>query len=266
MTTLLRLVPAPLIRAAGRLQFKMPFLAKPINFIGQKLASQGVIQRGAGKGLRFNGRGCSPGYVAGTSHLLEQELLVKHLRPGAVFYDVGANAGFYAIIGARAVGTEGQVYAFEPMPRLVERIRENATLNSQTNVAVIEAAVSDRDGVVAFAAQGSLSMLSSIRAAGKVADTISVPSLRLDTFSLRNRPPDLILMDIEGDEVQALHGALQTISRSRPVLMIEIHYVGRAFVDFYERALKPLGYVGSTYDGKPLRTEKVHYHALLLPG
>src|SRR5258708_11709675 len=161
MTTLLRLVPARLIRAAGRLQFKVPFLAKPINFIGQKLASQGVILRGAGKGLRFNGRGCSPGYVAGTSHLLEQELLVKCLRPGAVFYDVGANAGFYAIIGARAVGPAGQVYAFEPMPKLVERIRENVALNSQTNVTVIEAAVSAQDGVTSFAPQTSLSILNS---------------------------------------------------------------------------------------------------------
>jgi FkbM family methyltransferase len=195
---------------------------------------------------------------------LEQELLVKYLRPGAVFYDVGANAGFYAIIGARAVGPAGQVYAFEPMPKLVERIRENVALNSQTNVTVIEAAVSDRDGVTAFAAQGSLSMLSSIRAVGKSADTISVPTLRLDTFSREHRP-DLILMDIEGDEIQALNGALQTIAKCRPVLMIEIHYVGSAFVDLYERELKPLGYVGSTYDGEPLRTEKVHYHALLRP-
>src|SRR5258708_26565078 len=137
MTTLLRLVPARLIRAAGRLQFKVPFLAKPINFIGQKLASQGVILRGAGKGLRFNGRGCSPGYVAGTSHLLEQELLVNCLRPGAVVYDVGANAGFYAFIGARAVVPAGQVYAFQRMPNLAEPLPENPPLNSHPNVTLI---------------------------------------------------------------------------------------------------------------------------------
>lgn len=247
------------------MQFKLPFLSKPINFLGQLVARSGVIQRGAGKGLRFNGRGCSPGYVAGTSEPLEQSLLLKYLSPGAVFYDIGANAGFYGVIAARAVGPTGCVYAFEPMPELAERVRENASLNSMTNLTVVEVAVSNEDGVVNFGAQGSLSMLNSIGAARTANGQVPVRTLRVDTFSAGHRPPSLVLIDIEGDEIPALQGALQTIGTWTPVLMVEVHYLGQVFIDFYEQFLRPLGYEASTYDGKPLCPEPVRYHALLVP-
>jgi FkbM family methyltransferase len=261
-----KLLPAPLIRAAGRLQFKFPLLTRPINFLGQLAAKQGVIQRGAGKGLRFNGRGCSPGYVAGTSEPLEQSLILKHLAQGGVFYDIGANAGFYAVIAARAVGPTGHVYAFEPMPVLAERVRENASLNSMKNLEVIEAAVSDEDGVTTFGAQGSLSMLSSIGGArGATTKPLAVRALRVDTFSASHCPPTLILIDIEGDELKALQGGLRTIATYQPILMVEVHYLGEAFVDFYGRNLSPLGYDAATYDGRPLPLEPIRYHALLFP-
>lgn len=265
MISIARILPAPLIRAAGRLQFQFPILSKPINFVGQLVAGSGVIQRGAGKGLRFNGRGCNPGYVAGTSHHVEQSLILKCLSLGAVFYDVGANAGFYAIIGARAIGEAGRVYAFEPMPTLVDRIHENATLNKLTNLEVVQAAVADVDDSVDFGAMGPLSMWNSISAAGSNVEKMTVQSIRLDTFSQQHRPPNLILIDIEGDEIRALQGALQTISKYRPIIMVEVHWLGQKFLDFFEGVIKPLGYSATTYTGQSLPTEPIRYHALLLP-
>jgi FkbM family methyltransferase len=265
MNTPFDLLPAPLIRAAGRLQFKFPFLSRPINFLGQLAARGGVIKRGAGKGLRFDGRGCSPGYIAGTSEPLEQSLILKYLLPGAVFYDVGANAGFYAIIGARSVGPTGQVYAFEPMPELANRVRQNANLNSMTNLEVVEAAVSSQDGSTTFGVQSSLSMLNSIGGAEASETKLTVQTLRLDTFSANHRPPTLILVDIEGDEIRALEGALQTIATHKPILMVEVHYLGQAFIEFFERSLRPLGYGALTYEGQSLPTEAVRYHALIVP-
>jgi FkbM family methyltransferase len=265
MNTPFKLLPAPLIRAAGRLQFKFPVLAKPINFLGQLATRGNVIQRGAGQGLRFNGRGCSPGYIAGTSEPLEQSLVMKYLAPGGVFYDIGANAGFYAVIGARAVGANGRVYAFEPMPELASRIRENATLNSMTNLETVEAAVSKEDGSATFGVQSPLSMLNSIGRSSAAKEQVKVRTLRLDSFSADHRPPTLILIDIEGDEIHALQGGLHTIETYRPVLMVEVHYVGEALIDFFERNLRPLGYKGSTYDGQPLPSEPIRYHALLVP-
>jgi FkbM family methyltransferase len=71
-----------------------------------------------------------------------------------VFYDIGANAGFYAIIGARCVGEQGWVYAFEPTPELAERIRYNAEINNFDHVDVVTAAVCDEDGTISFGSEG----------------------------------------------------------------------------------------------------------------
>lgn len=264
MSLFLRFVPAPLIRLAGRMQFQLPFLRGFINFIGQLMAGKGTIQRGLGKGLLFDARGCSPGYLAGTSAPREQELVAKYSRPGGVVYDLGANAGFYAIIAAHCVGPEGAVYAFEPTPTLAQRIRENAHSNGFAHVHVIEAAVSGSDGTIRFGISGPTSVLNSIRAAESTT-AIEVESVRLDTFSKTHPAPALLLIDIEGAELDALEGALGMIARHLPVIMVEVHWLGKGFIDFFERSLKPLEYVATTYEGKPLETGYTRYHALLLP-
>jgi hypothetical protein len=48
-------------------------------------------------------------------------------------------------------------------------------------------------------------------------------------------------------------------------MMVEVHWLGTRFIDFFERALAPFGYVASTYDGKSLCPDPVRYHALLVP-
>lgn len=264
MGLLLKLIPASVIRYAGKLQFRYPALQPAINKIAQRVAGSGTIQRGAGKGLKFDARGCNPGYLAGTSQPLEQELLAKYSPPGGTVYDLGANAGFYAIIAAKTVGPAGQIYAFEPSPELSRRIRTNAAANGFTNVEVIESAVFNTDGQIDFGLVGDLSVSNSINASG-AAQKIAVPCTRIDTFAANHRPPDLILIDVEGAEAEALQGAMQSIREHQPVIMVEVHWLGEKFTTFVEQNLKPLGYAATTYDGQPLPPGAVRYHALLLP-
>jgi FkbM family methyltransferase len=258
------MLPSPVIRAAGRLQFRVPALRRLINRVAQDLAGEGVILRGAGKGLRFDARGCNPGYLAGTSEPGEQELLMRHSPPGGVVYDLGANAGFYTMIAARAVGATGCVYAFEPTPALAARVRDNAARNSFENVRVVEAAISEIDGQIRFGVLGPLSVNNSIRT-NQDTETITVNSIRLDTFCADHRPPDLVLIDIEGSEIAALENGLEMIARHRPVIMVEVHWLGQRFIDFVRRALLPLRYTATTYQGGPLIVENKRYHALLMP-
>jgi FkbM family methyltransferase len=264
MPSLLSLIPAPIIRIAGRLQFRYPLIGRWINSVAQYLVKDGNIQRGAGKGLYFDARGCNPGYLAGTSQPLEQDLVMRFSRPGNVVYDLGANAGFYAVIAARSVGSQGRVYAFEPTPTLAERVRTNAARNRLANIEVVEAAVSNIDGEIQFGVVGPLSVSNSIRAVGNAGTTV-VSCLRLDSFCLDHPHPDLMLIDIEGAELDALEAALEMIRTKHPVIMVEVHWLGRAFIDFCESRLIPLGYSVLTYEGRPLPAGNERYHALLLP-
>jgi FkbM family methyltransferase len=147
---------------------------------------------------------------------------------------------------------------------LCERIRSNAALNSLTNLTVIEAAVSDIDGEIDFGMVGDLSVSNSIKFAAS-GNAIRVRSVTIDSISHGKRPPCLLLIDIEGAEVEAMRGAMNTITQFKPVIMVEVHWLGAKFLEFVEDMLKPLGYRISTYDGKEPPSDVTRYHALLLP-
>ena len=247
------------------MQFTMPLLAPVIRKCGKLIASgEGVIQSGIGKGLRFNGTDGFPGYMMGTSEPLEQETLAGLLKPGAVFYDVGANIGFYSTIAATIVGASGRVFAFEPFPIAARHCRANAELNGFSQVSVVEVAIGNTDGVAML----ELGDNSALHRLSESAGSMQVPVTTIDSWLAQTGapPPDVVMIDIEGNEIDALIGMMDTLGRNRPALMIEVHWLAERFSSFYEKELSPLGYKLSTYDGKPVPDGPVRYHALLTVG
>ena len=151
------------------------------------------------------------------------------LREGDVVIDVGAHIGFFTIELAQAVGAQGHVYAFEPLPSnaalLEQSIHENGF---ESRVTLQRAAVSDRSGTGtlryaaetlntggAFLSEGSVEGLGALSAS-------TVPTVRLDDQPLR-RPVRLIKMDVEGGEPRVIAGARDLIARDRPVVVAEVH-------------------------------------------
>ncbi|TMB59740.1 MAG: FkbM family methyltransferase, partial [Chloroflexi bacterium] len=56
------------------------------------------------------------------------------LRPGDVMIDVGAHVGIFSLVGARTVGSSGEVHAFEPIAFNYSRLLENVERNRLANV------------------------------------------------------------------------------------------------------------------------------------
>jgi hypothetical protein len=54
---------------------------------------------------------------------------------------------------------------------------------------------------------------------------------------------------MEGSEIEALESGLQMIAQHRPVIMVEVHWLGQKFIEFVNRALLPLQYTAMTYQG-----------------
>src|ERR1051326_9568863 len=79
----------------------------------------------------------------------KQRLISQSIQPGTIFYDVGANVGFYSLLAARLVGN-GKVFAFEPLPTNLLYLRRHLKLNGITNTEVFSLAVADREGSGAF--------------------------------------------------------------------------------------------------------------------
>src|SRR5262249_48899569 len=109
-----------------------------------------VIQRGAGKGLRFNCGHGSVSFVFGTHEPEVQRGFELLVRPGMTFYDVGANVGFYCVIVGRLAGPDGRVVAFEPVADNARWIEYNAALNGFAHVETRREALGNDDGESRF--------------------------------------------------------------------------------------------------------------------
>lgn len=190
------------------------------------------IVRGPMAGMRWRRRNCLPfWYHLGIYEPETSRFLAAHLRPGDTFWDLGANAGYHTLMGARAVGATGRVVAVEPDPYTCEILREQLALNGIGNCTLVQAAVSDRAGGTVLIRRASdprgnaLQQIDNPAIDNKEGDAIQVPCLTLDHLALRHPAPRLIKMDIEGAEVLALPGGRALLSGAeRPErLLVAVH-------------------------------------------
>lgn len=151
---------------------------------------------------------------------------MRELRRGDVFYDIGANAGFFSLLGSRCVGPEGRVFAFEPLVEDVRSIRAQLDLNDVSHCIVIEAAVADRSGWIEFCegAENSTGHVNPREGPGHDVSAIQVKAVTLDDFVKTFPSPDFIKMDVEGAELLVLRGARSMLAGKRPPnMLIEFH-------------------------------------------
>jgi FkbM family methyltransferase len=193
-------------------------LRAPLHFIppGLKVA----VVRGPLQGKRWIVGSSIHRCWLGTYDRAESNLMKHHLRPGGVCFDIGAQAGYHTLYASTMVGPSGRVFAFEPAPRNIANIKKHMAMNRLTNVTVVEAAVSDFDGVSHFdcassAVSGHLSTSGSL-----AVRTISLDH-EIDCGALPE--PDYIKIDAEGAELRILEGARKLLTRRHPTLSVETH-------------------------------------------
>ncbi len=151
-----------------------------------------------------------------------QRQIAREISRGGVFFDIGANVGFYSLLASNLVDP-GKVYAFEPLPINVSYLRRHLYLNRRTNVEVLEVAVCDQEGEASFEeeATGSMGCLANH---GKLRVRTSTLDRLLQAQEIP--PPNYIKMDIEGAEFRALVGARNCFQKYKPNLFLATH--GRA--------------------------------------
>src|SRR4051812_19476111 len=126
LALVIKLAPAGVLRWLGRAQFKVPLLRRVLGRItAGAMSGERVIAKGPARGLKIDPTGAHPGYALGTSEPVLQQALVNPLRSGGVFYDLGANVGFFTLLASRLVGPGGSVVAFEPDAQNAAALREN---------------------------------------------------------------------------------------------------------------------------------------------
>ena len=160
-----------------------------------------------------------------------RDAMMRILRPGDTFVDVGSNIGLHTLFGASIVGQTGRVHAFEALPRMAEMTRLNAEINGlDPIVSVHSIAVADTVGereFSDFASHGAMSGFAvdntRLEKFGEVGAS-SVKQTRVSTTTidamLDGKRVDLIKADIEGFEYLMLKGAARTIEANPSMAMI----------------------------------------------
>jgi FkbM family methyltransferase len=169
------------------------------------------------------------GLYEGFYEARERRFLRGFLRPGDVFYDIGANVGLYSVLAATMVGSKGAVYCFEPNEASLHFLRRNmARVACRTGVFGV--ALSDgteEELELSVPAQGfdAWATLGSINTLDAVVTKRRVQASTLDAIQAQAglAAPSAIKLDVEGWEARVLRGSA-SIWRSAdpPMLMVEL--------------------------------------------
>lgn len=186
--------------------------------------------------------------------------MIDHLiGDGDVFFDIGANMGWYSIniaLSRRAV----RVHCFEPIPKTYDYLQRNLELNAVVNVTAHNFGFSDRAGEFDFyyyeegSGNGSSANVSN-------RDDVQVCQCKvrtLDDFSAQVQTPvDFIKCDVEGAELLVFRGGLQTIARDLPIVFSEILRKWSAKFNYNPNEIFELfraqGYLAFTVEGHSLK-------------
>jgi FkbM family methyltransferase len=187
--------------------------------------------------------------------------LEKFLKPGSIFVDLGANEGYFTVIAARLCGSAGRVIAIEPQDRLQPVIKENVRLNGSPSVSVVHAAIGDMSGTVKIQLTPStnnggsgIGRRSNYRLPSQDVGMQTLAQV-LDAQLLAE--VDLMKVDIEGFEYEALLGSPQVFEQHRvKALALELHPTllagrGRDAADI-EAMLTRCGYRCENQFGNPV--------------
>ena len=157
------------------------------------------------------------------TNLLKDYLKVDGFVPSncAVCVDVGANIGSTSLIWAKTVNG-GKIFAIEPHPKTYKILERNIGINKANNKIFprqLAVGTTDGDMVLFVSDEGTMAMKpANYKWKGK---EITVPSISMDSFIKKEKIKmiDVLKIDIEGYEAEALEGATKTLQHTKRVVL-----------------------------------------------
>lgn len=178
------------------------------------------VLQGPLRGARWVVGSATHGCWLGNYEVRKAQLFARTIQEGMTVFDIGAHVGYYSLIASRAVGSAGSVVAFEPLERNLGYLRRHIALNHISNVQVLDVAVTNRRGNARFE-PGADSFLGKLTPGGP----LEVRTVALDDLVAEGSvpTPNVMKLDVEGAESNALLGATRVLRDARPVILLATH-------------------------------------------
>lgn len=199
---------------------------------GPQLYERGSVRRVTRDGVNFElDLSClMQWYVFWQQTEAQRDRLYSMISPGDVVLDVGTNIGETLLHFAKLTGEAGFVYGFEPDEANFKNVQRNIALNNFKNVHVFNTGASDKaEKVKLFRVDPNnlgMNRILSDEDAAKFDDFTLIETDTIDNIVAKNNIDrvDVIKLDIEGYEMHALRGAVETLKSHQPKLFIEVGY------------------------------------------
>ena len=157
---------------------------------------------------------------------LQTQAFINLVKKGDVLFDVGANVGYYTVLGSQLTGNQGKVFSFEPLVRNISYLYRHVKINKLNNVTIIPSACSNNQSIVTFLENPIASMGRIENNAINTANTNTtlVSTVSLDAVAAKLAiQPNVLKIDVEGAELAVLQGAEKIITDSKPIIFLSVH-------------------------------------------
>lgn len=204
-------------------------------------------------------------YVQTSQGRTELEVLSTVSESGGVMFDIGAHAGLMSAIFC-AANVSNRAYSFEPSPILCRRLEDISSLNGfGDRMSIQNRGIGANTGQAKMLLDPVGGFVQSHRFAQTMwsdpieidfeVETIEQASMRLKVV------PDVIKIDIEGYEFEAIKGSIRFLTEHRPRLLLELHlnYLEEKQCPAKEllRMLRSCGYAIYSYTGRVLGDKQI---------
>ncbi|MFA4930473.1 MAG: FkbM family methyltransferase [Patescibacteria group bacterium] len=162
---------------------------------------------------------------------------------GNIIFDIGAHIGYHSMAFASMVGDNGKVFSFEPNKSNIQRFQQNLDKNIDLKkiIKLNQIALSDKSGFIDFWCSEEIDNGYSSGGfinGSSTPDSMDhylingfkkekVPTITFDEFVKNSaiNQINMIKIDVEGSEYAVLQGAIKSILKFKPILMMEIHSI-----------------------------------------
>lgn len=182
------------------------------------------------------------------AHPMEIKLtkfFIKNFKQNDIFYDVGANWGFYTYLSLEFCK---EVHLFEPLPQLFENLKQN--LLNEKKCFLNNCALSNYNGFSKLYVGKDYSAISTLReevfqkSKELFKDEILVKTITLDEYIKTHNPPTFIKLDVEGVEDLVIEGGMNLLTKFSPIVAVEIWPKNLDLEGFHQKAIRLMKKIG----------------------